>query len=137
MNTSAAFSAEIVTNQLDWLLRTPCKGLFSPAAADDIRPNTMPRIVCADGESLSVQASRTHYCSPRDCYGPWEAVEVGFPSVPVPEWAAFKDGPQLADTAAVFGYVPVELVRAFIAAHGGEKQALPPGEEAPAGGGRK
>ena len=109
---------------LDWILNTPCKDLFSPAAADDVRPNVVPRIVCADGATLSVQASRTHYCRPRDCYGPWHTVEVGYPSVAVPEWAAHKDQDKNADTDTVFAYVPVELVRAFITAHGGENQVL-------------
>ena len=117
MNTT-----EIVASKLDWLLNTPCKDLFSPSAADDVRPNVVPPIVCADGVTLSVQASRTHYCSPRDCYGSWDEVEVGFPSVAVPEWANYKDQQGKADTDTVFAYVPVELVREFIAAHGGEKQ---------------
>lgn len=39
-------------------------------------------IVCRDGFSLSVQASHTHYCSPKNDTGPWTTVEVGYPSAP-------------------------------------------------------
>lgn len=119
MNTT-----ETITSKLDWLLSTPCKDLFSPRAANDVRPNVVPKIICADGTTLSVQASRTHYCSPRNCYGPWDEVEVGYPSVAVPEWAQYKDQRANEDTNTVFAYVPVALVREFIAAHGGEKNQL-------------
>ena len=50
-------------------------------------------IICADGENLSVQASRTHYCVPRTDQGPYTEVEVGFPSVSPPDtWAEYFDG---------------------------------------------
>ena len=80
-------------------------------------------IVCADGESLSVQASRTHYCSPRTDSGPYGSVEVGFPSVSPPDtWAEYFDGDWETDdhTGSVYAWVPVALVREFIEAHGGE-----------------
>ena len=121
--------------QLDWLLTTPCVDLFdrvrsfqSPAAREvdeymkgEKRNDTINRITCADGVTLSVQASSHHYCSPRNNEGSWNEVEVGFPSVLVPEWLEYRDGPR-EDTDNVFGYVPVELVREFINAHGGERQ---------------
>ena len=37
-------------------------------------------VICKDGFSMSVQASQFTYCSPRDDYGPYWAVEVGFPN---------------------------------------------------------
>jgi hypothetical protein len=43
-------------------------------------PSPVPKIECVDGFSISVQASSTHYCSPRDNEGPWDTVECGFPS---------------------------------------------------------
>jgi hypothetical protein len=58
------------------------------------RQSIRPRIVCKDGTSLSVQASRTHYCKPRydDCI-PYFSVEVGFPSIrPPEEWREYFDG---------------------------------------------
>lgn len=83
-----------------------------------------PRIELNDGESLSVQTGRTHYCTPRSNQGPWADVEVGFPSVEPPEsWAQYFDGDwQSGDrTASVYGYVPIGLVVDFIEAHGGVK----------------
>ncbi len=37
-------------------------------------------VVCADGFSMSVQASETTYCNPRDNMGPYIEAEIGFPS---------------------------------------------------------
>jgi hypothetical protein len=77
-----------------------------------------PAIVCGDGLELSVQASHTHYCLPRENDGPYSAVEIGFPSDVIPEimeWAETSATP----TETVYGYVPVEVVDAVIAAHGG------------------
>ena len=77
-----------------------------------------PAIVCGDGLELSVQASHMHYCLPRENDGPYSAVEIGFPSDAIPEimeWAETSATP----TETVYGYVPVEVVDAAIAAHGG------------------
>ena len=52
----------------------------------------MPRLVLADGVSLSVQASEHSYSSPRDNKGPYTKVEVGFPSETPPEaWKEFAE----------------------------------------------
>lgn len=79
----------------------------------------MPRIVCADGTTLSVQADEYMYCSPRGNKGPYSSVEVGFPSVEPPEiWQQYAEDPDRPmDT--VYAYVPIELVSFFIARHGG------------------
>jgi hypothetical protein len=78
------------------------------------------RITCADGFSLSVQATHGAYCSPRRNVGPWYEVEVGFPSAEpefIMEHADDKDKP----TDTVYGYVPIEKVQALIDLHGGMK----------------
>jgi hypothetical protein len=75
-------------------------------------------IVCADGLILSVQASDTHYCSPRENDGPYSHVEVGYPSEVVPELLEYAETPE-TPTSTVYGYVPAELVDAVIEAHGG------------------
>ena len=75
-------------------------------------------ITCADGFTISVQATEHIYCSPRQNTGPWYEVECGFPSADVPELANYKDGND-ADTDSVFGYVPVGIVEAVLAKHGG------------------
>jgi hypothetical protein len=79
---------------------------------------TVPRIVCRDGVSLSVQASKYAYCSPRDDSGDWPTFEVSFPSIELPEsWREYAGQESMKD--GVFGYVPAALVEAFIAEHGG------------------
>jgi len=75
-------------------------------------------IQCADGLELSVQASSTHYCSPRDSVGPWEEVEIGFPSERVEEFMEYAENPN-EPTDTVYGYVPVAVVEAVINNHGG------------------
>lgn len=98
-----------------------------------------PEIVCADGFTVSVQASWMHYCSPRPAHthfdspfdedasappvnGVFSTVEVGFPSdrpEPWDRWASYCESPD-RPTDTVYGYVPVALVRDLIASHGGE-----------------
>ena len=77
-------------------------------------------IECVDGFTISGQATRHHYSTPRNDIGSWTAVECGFPSADVPGMADYKDGDD-ADTDSVFGYVPVEIVEAVLAQHGGMK----------------
>jgi hypothetical protein len=85
---------------------------------DDMRPH-LPRVHCADGFNVSVQANRYNYCTPRDDHGPWSLVELGFPSAPMPELAEWieSDDPNATDT--VWGYVPLHRVAAVLASHGG------------------
>lgn len=76
------------------------------------------RIKCADGLTLSVQASEYHYCIPRLSVGPWSHVEVGYPSERVGELMPYvEDENYPCDT--VYGAVPVDVVDAVIAEHGG------------------
>ena len=79
----------------------------------------MPRLILADGASLSVQASKYMHSSPRDDKGPYTKVEVGFPSETPPEaWKEFaeeRDKP----TNTVYGYIPLTMVMLYIGAHGG------------------
>ncbi len=78
------------------------------------------RIICKDGLVLSVQASRTHYCTPRTNHGPYSHVEVGYPTVTPPKsWRRYADGDYPND---VYACVPVELVATFIDSHGGIKE---------------
>ena len=75
---------------------------------------------CADGTKVSIQASMHHYCSPKSDVGPWTHVEVGFPSVSLPEsWVEYANDPNKGVKSDVFGYVPVSLVREYIEAHDG------------------
>lgn len=87
-----------------------------------------PRITCVDGTSLSVQANQFVYCSPRiDEVNEWkhyDSVEVGYirdaeggSLAPDISWSHYSDG---TFPSSVYGYVPVGMVKAFIASHGGE-----------------
>lgn len=83
------------------------------------------RTICTDGVSLSIQASKHHYCTPRLDNGPYLAVEIGFiqnadasPLTPPETWSEYADGEFPSD---VYGYVPIELVEEFIESHGGRK----------------
>lgn len=78
-----------------------------------------PRIECADGASMSVQAAEFAYCIPRNNVGPYTHVEVGYPSHPFPEAAYYKDDAEVSDTETIFPNVPVEIVVAWINKHGG------------------
>ena len=77
------------------------------------------KIVCADGFSMSVQASGTAYCTPRRTGAArYSEVEVGFPSSRedlLLEYAEDRDNP----TETIYGYVPANIVSLIIAKHGG------------------
>lgn len=73
---------------------------------------------CADGFTMSVQASQFTYASPRDNDGPYTAVEVGFPSRVEPLLVPFAEEPS-NPTGTVYGWTPVELVEKVIRVHGG------------------
>ena len=73
---------------------------------------------CADGFSMSVQASRWNFSSPRNNTGPWDSVEVGFPSAYEHCLIPYAEEPD-RPTETVYGYVPNKLVRSIIEVHGG------------------
>jgi len=79
----------------------------------------IPRIVCKDGFSMSVQASKFNYASPRrDNAWPYYEVEVGFPSEVEPE-LLYKAEDIENPTDTVYGWVPVELIEKIVEKHGG------------------
>jgi len=95
-------------------LRRPCK-----------------KIVCADGFTVSVQASTSHYCTPRDNDGPYSEVELGYPSEPVEAWMEYAEHSD-RPTMTVYGYVPIEVVEVVLEYHGGvdwDKTTKPRGEK--------
>ena len=78
-----------------------------------------PKIVCADGFFMSVQASKSHYCTPRQDDGPYTHAEVGFPSEYTPEFVEYAEGDPESMSDSVCGFVPVTVINAVIARHGG------------------
>jgi len=81
--------------------------------------STAKGIQCADGFTVSLQASKYHYCYPRedDCVEYYE-VEIGFPSEVEELWLEYAEQPE-EPTGTVYGYVPVELVLQVLNEHGG------------------
>ena len=84
-----------------------------------MRPKLNAPVICADGFRMSVQAHENAYCSPRTNDATlYVEVEVGFPSDReelIMPWAETPEEP----TETVYGYVPIEVVQAELAAHGG------------------
>lgn len=81
-----------------------------------------PVMRCTDGFSISVQASKYHYCSPREMLESlnYTAFECGFPNrreILLKPFAEDWSQP----TKTVYGYVPVEVLDEIIVKHGGLK----------------
>ena len=102
------------------------------------------RFLAKDGFSISVSASKGAYATPRlDLWEPqlpyynfvwdgpsfeveqtgmpwkgYQAVELGFPSGPVPELADYKEGDD-PDEESVYPWVPVEVFLGLMTKHGG------------------
>ena len=75
-------------------------------------------IECRDGFTMSVQASKTNYNSPRNDSGPYVSAEVGFPSSY--DFYLHKYAEDASDpTNTVYGWVPAHVIRMCIDAHGG------------------
>ncbi len=77
------------------------------------------RIECADGFSMSVQASSFNHCGPKiDNAKAYTEVEVGFPNAYEPLLAPYAE--DVKDyTGTVYGYVPAQLIVDVCAKHGG------------------
>lgn len=92
------------------------------------------KIMCADGFAMSVQASSTHYCSPRvDDASRYSEVEVGFPTEKeellekYAEDPSAEVNPKKGVVETVYGWVPSDVVLRVIDKHGGiESGELPP-----------
>lgn len=78
-----------------------------------------PAVICEDGFQISIQASESHYCYPKNNdTDKYESVELGFPSEKedlIMEYAEDEDDP----TGTVYAYVPVTVVDKMLEKHGG------------------
>ena len=108
-----------------------------PQQKDNAMKAHNPRIVCEDGFSISVQAREGSYCTPRMDYPafPHTHVECGFPSsTPLTDdlkayaeaFYGCSDESECDFTETVYGYVPVEIVKAELQQHGGIVQGEMP-----------
>ncbi|MCP3683707.1 MAG: hypothetical protein GY861_13565 [bacterium] len=82
-------------------------------------------LVMEDGTVMSIQASATHYCSPRETtpvanYNWYEEFEIGFPSKKFTELLPYAEDPE-SPTDTVYGWVPKEIIRKVIESCGGVK----------------
>tara|TARA_Y100000034_G_C6890709_1_gene409653 strand:- start:1534 stop:1848 length:315 start_codon:yes stop_codon:yes gene_type:complete len=77
------------------------------------------KVVCEDGFTVSIQASKGNYCDPRiDDADLYTEVELGYPSQTdwlIIEYAEDKDIP----TETIYGWVPVHTVYLLLTKHGG------------------
>lgn len=78
------------------------------------------RLVLANGVSLSIQASGTHYSSPRETvpYSQYTAFEIGYPSERIEALMPYCDNED-EPTDTVYAYVPLEVLDVYIASVGG------------------
>lgn len=82
------------------------------------------QVQCADGFRVSIQASSSHYSTPRTNNAPhYTSVELGFPSQTPPDYICpfvewFHDS-EPNYTGSVYPHVPSELVARMLAEHGG------------------
>ena len=75
----------------------------------------LPPITCGDGTRLSIQGGESNYSTPRIDNAYYSAVEVLFlgGARPPASWDGYYDGHSTAE------YVPVKMVKEYIADHGG------------------
>lgn len=101
------------THFTKWMQENICfkyKGITQRAAC----------LVLANGVSLSIQASSTHYCSPRETlpYSQYTEFEVGYPSEEIEALMPYCDNCE-NPTETVYAYVPLEVLDAYITSVGG------------------
>ena len=94
---------------------------------EGVVPRVKP-VHCVNGLSLSIQASRLHYCYPRNNEGPYEEFEVGFPSQKPPEsWRERCIGDfENKACESVYANVSLSQIVEFIELHGGIKSEQVP-----------
>tara|TARA_R110002110_G_scaffold333_2_gene1258 strand:+ start:1330 stop:1620 length:291 start_codon:yes stop_codon:yes gene_type:complete len=77
------------------------------------------KIICADGFSMSVQASEYNYCRPRvDNARRYFSVEIGYPSEKETLIIDYAENPK-RPTETVYPWVPAAIISLICAKHGG------------------
>lgn len=105
--------------------RVECLGTLGPMRhyLETAYSRIFPRMVCADGFTMSVQGHCGAYSSPRDDFADhYTEVEVGFPSEREELLMPYIDAidPETVDsTGTVYGYVPISVIEQVIEKHGG------------------
>lgn len=91
-------------------------GANRPVVEDINRLMYMPCPAVTFGDvSVSIQASSSHYCLPREDNAEWTAVELGFPTKKPPDYIMEHiDGSPDYWNESVYSYVPIEDVARWI-----------------------
>ena len=84
----------------------------------------LPKIICVDGFSMSVQVGFSLYSTPKKVAKRYSAVEIGFPSEDEPLIEKYAESYYDPDvdfkyTETVYPYVPVRVVDKVLKKHGG------------------
>lgn len=86
----------------------------------DYAPFICPRLYCNDGFSMSVQASRFHYCMPKIAGATsYLSMEVGYPSKPEPLLDEYRELLDNSHWKSVYPFVPYEIIEQIVEKHGG------------------
>ena len=84
----------------------------------------LPKIICSDGFTMSVQVGSSLYSTPKKVAKRYSAVEIGFPSEDEPLIEKYAESYYDPDvdfkyTETVYPYVPVRVVDKVLKKHGG------------------
>ena len=84
----------------------------------------LPKIICSDGFTMSVQVGSSLYSTPKKVAKRYSAVEIGFPSEDEPLIEKYAESYYDPDvdfkyTETVYPYVPVRIVDKVLKKHGG------------------
>ncbi len=90
----------------------------------------LPRLVCYDGFSVSVQHSSHHYCSPRIDFAereglPFVSYELGYPSDEEPDLLEYAENRE-TPLSTVYAFVPASLVEWIVDQHDGISDYVDP-----------
>jgi hypothetical protein len=77
-----------------------------------------PKIVCNDGFHMSVQGGGGIYSSPRKASDYYIEMEIGYSSEREELIMEFAETPE-NPTGTVYGYVPIDIIKAVIEKHNG------------------
>ena len=94
----------------DWVRANPDTPIHMRRYYWPVKP-----IVCADGFTVSAQASDRHYCHPRASLA-WSYTHVELGRVSLTD---LPNGFKRYSDGSIFAYVPVEMLNKLIDAHGG------------------
>jgi len=77
------------------------------------------RAKCADGFTVSIQASRYHYCEPKQTFSDkFKSLELGYPSKRDKLIMPYAESPE-SPKRTVYPYVPWDVVEKLVKKHGG------------------